>query len=104
MSETGQPRTPQPEPMGAAEEVPGLGGDPPHQDGFRRVYLGQVSDPLIPPHPGSPEATEDELTAAALQDPATEIRDTPLLKPTLWRVVFLIVLAVLALAVVFWKH
>lgn len=103
MTEPGPPRTLPPEPAGA-EEVPGLGGDPPFQDGFRRVYLGQVSDPLIPPHPGSPEATEDELTAAALQDPATEIRDTPMLKPTLWRVVFLIVLAVLALAVVFWKH
>ncbi len=95
---------PPPDPTGAAEAVPGLGGDPPQQDGFRRVYLGQVADPLVAPHPGAPEAPEDELTQAALEDPATEVRDIPMLKPTLWRVVFLVVLAVFALAVVFWKR
>jgi hypothetical protein len=104
MAETRPSRTHESDLTGAAEEVPGLGGEPPRQDGFRRVYLGQVADPLIPPHPGSPEAPEDELTQAALEDPGTGVRDIPLLKPTLWRVVFLLVLAVFALAVVFWKH
>jgi hypothetical protein len=103
MSENG-PGHPKPEPVGGAEEVPGLGGEPPQQDSFRRVYLGQVADPLVAPHPGNPEATEDELTQAALQDPATVVRDIPMLKPTLWRVVFLVVLAVFALAIVFWKR
>ena len=92
------------QPTPAAEAVPGLGGDPPHQDSFRRVYLGQGSDPLGEPHPGKPEATEDELTQAALEDPAKSVRDMTQLKPTLWRVVFLVVLGVLALTVVFWRH
>ena len=91
-------------PHGESDPVPGLGGEPPPQDGFRRVYFGQVADPLVPPHPGAPEAPEDELTQAALQDHAAETRDVPMLRPTLWRVVFLVVLAVLALAIVFWKH
>ena len=97
-----EPRVPQGAPQ--AEAVPGLGGEPPHQDSFRRVYLGQVSDPLVPPHPEAPEATEDELTREALEDPAQTVRDMTQLKPTLWRVVFLVGLGVLALAIVFWKR
>ena len=104
MSNPEHPPTPETQRPGAADDVPGLGGEPPPQDGFRRVYLGQVADPLVPPHPGSPEAPEDELTQMALEDPATVVRDIPMLKPTLWRVVFLVVLAVVALTVVFWKH
>lgn len=95
---------PAPEPSPRAEEVPGLGGQPPSQDTFRRVYLGQVSDPLVAPHPEPPEAPEDELTQEALADPAQSVRDMTQAKPTLWRAVFLIVLGVLALAVVFWRR
>jgi len=36
---------------------------------WKPVIMGQVSGDLLPPHPGAPEATEDELTQAALSDP-----------------------------------
>lgn len=47
-------------------------------------------------------APEDELTRAALADPAP--REAPDAGPTLWRVVTLVVFAVAALAFVFWKR
>jgi len=72
----------------------------PH-DCFREVYLGQISEPLYPPHPEPPEAEEDELTRAALADPgASHLEDVPQ-EPTVWRVVVVILFAVLALGVVF---
>lgn len=74
-----------------------------HQDTFRKVYLGEVSDPLFPPHPGPPEAMEDELTQAALEDPSASDLQATHAQPTLWRVVTLLVFAVVALSVVFWK-
>lgn len=71
-----------------------------HQDTFRKVYLGQVSDPLIPPHPQPSESPEDELTRLALEDPlATE--PAPQGGPTLWRLLALIAFAVVALGIVF---
>lgn len=74
-----------------------------HQDTSRKVYFGEVSDPLFPPHPGAPESPEDELTQAALEDPsAGQLQDTHS-QPTLWRVVALLVFAVFALTIVFWK-
>jgi hypothetical protein len=73
-----------------------------HQDGYRKVMFGEVSDPLIPPHPGAPEATEDDLTRAAMEDPAALRLDLPDPHPTLWRLVALIAFAVTALAIVFW--
>jgi hypothetical protein len=73
------------------------------QDTFRKVYLGQVSDPLFPPHPGPPESSEDELTRLALEDPrATE--PEPQEGPTLWRLLALIAFAVIALGIIFWWH
>lgn len=73
------------------------------QDTFRRVYLGQVSDPLIPPHPAPEETPEDELTRLALEDPQASEPAAPT-GPTLWRVIALIAFAVLALGTVFlWR-
>lgn len=73
-----------------------------HQDTYRKVMLGEVSDPLFPPHPGAPEAPEDELTQAALDDPGTE---PPVSQgqPTVWRIVALLAFAVIALSIVFWR-
>lgn len=71
------------------------------QDTFRKVYFGQLSDPLVPPHPAPPEAPEDELTRLALEDPQpTEPPPSP--SPTLWRLITLLAFAVLALGIVFW--
>lgn len=93
---------------GNQEPIPGKGDEFPHQpgqdQGWRRVYLGQVADPLVPPHPEPPEAPEDELDRAAMEDPGAAVRDMADQRPTFWRVVILIVLAVAALAVVFWRR
>ena len=90
------------------EPLPGKGTEfppePGHDQGFRRVYLGQVADPLLPPHPEPPEAPEEELALAALEDPGAATRDMPDNRPTLWRMVVLIVVAVVALAIVFWRR
>jgi hypothetical protein len=89
------------------DPIPGKGDEFPHQPGqdmaWRRVYMGQVADPLVPPHPEPPESPEDELNRAAMEDPGASTRDMTESRPTLWRVVVLIVLAVVALAVVFWR-
>lgn len=75
-----------------------------HQDTFRKIYLGQVSDPLIPSHPEPPESPEDELTRLALEDPQAS-EPSPGGGPTLWRLILLITFAVLALGIVFgWKR
>jgi len=73
------------------------------QDSFRKVYLGEISDPLFPPHPGSPETPEDELTQAALADTGAAEVHGSLAQPTVWRLVTLLAFAVFALAIVFWK-
>jgi hypothetical protein len=73
-----------------------------HQDTYRKVIFGEVADPLFPLHPGAPESTEDELTRAALEDPAVSALNVPNSEPTFWRFVALLVFAVAALAVVFW--
>ena len=72
-----------------------------HQDTFRKVYLGQVSDPLFPPHPEPAETPEDELTRLALEDPLA-FEPVPQGGPTLWRVIALLAFAVIALSIVFW--
>ncbi len=71
------------------------------QDTFRKVYLGQVSDPLLPAHPGPAETPEDELTRLALEDPAPP-DPAPHPEPTLWRLIALVSFAVIALSIVFW--
>ncbi len=72
-----------------------------HQDSYRKVLFGEVADPLFPPHPGVPESSEDELTRAAIEDPAAATVHTAHLEPTFWRFVAILVFAVVALAVVF---
>ena len=89
-----------PDNPGEAEEGPLLVG--PSKETYLKVILGQVVDPLFPPHPDPPETSEDELTRAAMEDPAgfgPEAQDS---KPTLWRIVTLLSFAVLALGLVFW--
>ncbi len=74
------------------------------QDSFHRIFFGQVEEPLFPaPNPPT-DTPEDDLTRAALNDPAAhtlDIHDSPL---TLWRLMALVLLVVVALAIVFWKH
>jgi len=72
-----------------------------HQDTFRKVYLGQVSDPFFPAHPEPQETPEEELTRLALEDPQAF---EPVAEggPTLWRLIALVAFAVIALAIVFW--
>lgn len=99
----------QPEPkLQEAEPLPGKGPEmvgPPGQDqAWKQVYFGQVANPLVPPHPEAPEAPEDELAQAALQDPGAATRDMVDTRPTFWRIVVLILVAVAALAIVFWRR
>jgi hypothetical protein len=78
-------------------------GEPAPQDTFRKIYFGQLSDPLLP-EPAVPSDTpEDELTRAALEDPDAYQGEEIDPRPTSWRWVFLLLLAVGALAVVFRK-
>lgn len=84
---------------------PGTDGDdpilPPSPDTFRRVVFGQLSDPLVRPHPEPPEAAEDELTRAALSDPEASLAPTPSEEPTAWRWVILLAGAATALYILF---
>jgi hypothetical protein len=76
----------------------------PEQDGWRTVYFGQVSRELVPYHPEPPEAPEDELTREALEDPAAlQQQGAGNPAPTLWRLIVVLLVAVGALAVVFWR-
>ncbi len=87
-------------------EVPDEAVDPEqailHQDTYRKIVLGEVADPLFPAHPGLPETPGDELTRAALEDPEATQAHLGDPRPTAWRLVTLLVVAVAALAVVFW--
>ncbi len=90
--------TPEPEP----EEPEILEVHP--QDSFHRIFFGQVEEPLFPPPNPPCDTPEDDLTRAALNDPAAhtlDIHDSPL---TLWRLMALVLLVVVALAIVFWKR
>ncbi len=74
------------------------------QDSFHRIIFGQVEEPLFPRPEHPSETADDELTRAALNDPAARIIDLPDTPPTLWRLVVLILVMVVALGIVFWKH
>jgi hypothetical protein len=74
------------------------------QDSYRNVVFGQIADGLIPTHPGPPEADYDELTDAAINDPAAKELDAQDEHPTIWRALFLAALVIVVLAVVFWKN
>ena len=74
------------------------------QDSYRRIMFGQLSDPLLPaPYPPT-QTPEEELTRAALEDPDALQGENIDPGPTTWRWVFLLLLAVGALAIVFRKH
>lgn len=79
-------------------------GEPAPQDTFRKIYFGQLSDPLIPEPQESSAPPEDELTRAALEDPDAYKGEEIDPRPTTWRWVFLLLLAVGSLAIVFRKH
>lgn len=76
----------------------------PAQDPFRRLVFGQLSDPLVPPHPEAPEALEDELTRAALSDPAAFEEPVPAEEATAWRWVVLLAGSAMALYLVFGRR
>lgn len=89
-----------PDPGAAPEEPlpPSHVGDP---EAWRPVIMGQLSEPLVPPHPEPPETPEDELTRAALEDPAAQLHDARPPLPGTWRLVILVLIAVAALSLVF---
>jgi hypothetical protein len=73
------------------------------QDSFRHVLFGQIADGILPPCQGPQETDDDELSRAALSDPAASVIEDKQYNPTPWRVIFLLVVAAIALAIVFWK-
>jgi len=73
------------------------------QDGYRHVIFGQIADGLIPSPTDTSPSTDDELSMAALSDPAASETEKQIRQPTAWRIVFLIAIISVALAVVFWK-
>ena len=89
----GLPEPSEPQPAGTKD-----------RDAWKMVYFGQLSRDLVPYHPEPPEAPEDELTQAALEDPENVNRGEPLhTPPTLWRVLAVLAVAVAALGLVFWQ-
>lgn len=70
---------------------------------WKRVVFGIGSRKVWPEHPEPAEAEEDELTRAAVEDPAAAHREHPGQPSTVWPVIFLVVIAVVALGIVFWK-
>ena len=74
---------------------------PGERDGWMPVVMGQVCQELVPRRPEPPEATEDELTLAALADPADVAHQEGDPRPTFWRVLVLVFIAVGALSIVF---
>lgn len=75
-----------------------------HQDAYRRVILGQASDPIFPPHPGPPEFSDEELTTAALADPFHPRRRRRWGFSPLWPLIGLVALALITLSLVLWRR
>ncbi|MGA2080796.1 MAG: hypothetical protein ABSH53_09340 [Holophaga sp.] len=71
-----------------------------HQDAFRKVILGQASDPIFPAPSVPPEVSEEELTLQAMEDRGARMRNRLRPIPLIWRWLFLVVLAVIALTIV----
>lgn len=86
----------------APDPAPDLSGL--HQDSFRRVILGQASDPLFPPHPGPPVVSEAELAEVALADHAHPRRHRRQGFSPLWGTIALIAFACGILALVLWRR
>lgn len=72
-------------------------------DGFKKVMFGQLSEPMVRAHPEPPEAEEDELTRAALADPDAGL-DRQGTEPTAWRWVMILLVAAVALGIVFGRR
>jgi hypothetical protein len=70
-----------------------------HQDAFRKVVLGQVSDPIFPLTSFPPEVTEDEFTLQALEDSGPRMRNRHHIPP-LGRWLVLVILTSIALSIV----
>lgn len=75
-----------------------------HQDSFRRVILGQASDPLFPPHPGPPVVSESELAEVAMGDHQLPRRHRRQGFSPLWRTLALIAFACGILVLVLWRR
>ena len=73
------------------------------KENYGCVVLGQIAGDLIPYHPGSPETTDEELSRAALSDVEVEEEGFRQTQPTPWRIIFLLIVAAIALAIVFWN-
>jgi hypothetical protein len=71
-----------------------------HQDSYRRVVLGQISDPIFPSTSLPPAVPEDELTSQAMEDRGARKRDRRRPMSTLWRWLFLVILGAIALGIV----
>ena len=71
-----------------------------HQDSFRRVVLGQISDPIFPSTSLPPVVPEDELTSQALEDRGARKRSRRHPVSALWRLLFLVILGAIALGIV----
>ena len=85
------PSEPEPEPPDQATR---------HQDSFRKVILGQASDAIFPAPSAPSGVSEEELTQQAMEDRGVRARHHRLLLLPVWRWLFLVTLAVIALAIV----
>jgi hypothetical protein len=91
---------------GEGPEEPREGAPPAgDKDAWKLVYFGQISRDLVPYHPDPPEAPEDELTQAALSDPESATRGEAGTGsgPTFWRLLVVVAVAIISLAMVFWR-
>ncbi len=70
---------------------------------WARVQLGMGPGPVLVSSNGALPAPEDDLDRMALEDPAAEHREKVGQHSPVWPVIFLVVIAIVALAVVFWK-
>lgn len=74
-----------------------------NQDGVHGKPLHQGGGTPMPSCSDPGEAHDDELTRAALSDPGYETHESES-QPTLWRLIFLVMVATLALTCVFLKR
>jgi hypothetical protein len=71
-----------------------------HQDTFRKVLLGQVSDPIFPASAQQAQVGDEELARQALQDRGGRMRSHSLAFLPLWRWLSVVLLGSIALLLV----